>query len=168
MYGLNLQAAYGIFDFSALLQGAARSNVILAGLYNTGVQSNTVYTQTFSGNGNSPYFLVEDAWRPDNPDAKFPRLTANKAGLTNQNGYMNSFFLRDGGYLRLKTLQVGVSLSKAFLSKIKVQGWRFYVAGSNLLTWDKIKYADPETPSVVQAGFYPQQRVMSIGTNITF
>ncbi|SEJ03212.1 TonB-linked outer membrane protein, SusC/RagA family [Dyadobacter koreensis] len=168
MYGLNLQAAYGIFDFSALLQGAARSNVILAGLYNTGVQSNTVYTQTFSGNGNSPYFLVEDAWRPDNPDAKFPRLTANKAGLTNQNGYMNSFFLRDGGYLRLKTLQVGVSLGKAFLSKIKVQGWRFYVAGSNLLTWDKIKYADPETPSVVQAGFYPQQRVMSVGTNITF
>ncbi|PQA55499.1 SusC/RagA family TonB-linked outer membrane protein [Siphonobacter curvatus] len=168
MYGLNLQAGYGPFDFSALLQGAARSNVILAGVYNSGVQGNTVYTQTFAGNGNSPYFLVEDSWRPDNPNAKYPRLTANKAGLTNQNGYQNSFFVRDGSYLRLKSLQIGYSLPKDFLSRLKIQQWRFYAAGSNLLTFDKIKYADPETPSVVQAGFYPQQRVFSIGTNITF
>lgn len=168
MYGLNLQASYGRFDFSALLQGAARSNVALAGVYNSGVQGNTVYTQTFAGNGNSPYFLVEQAWRPDNPDAKYPRLTANKAGLTNQNGYQNSFFIRDGSYLRLKSLQVGYNLGKAFLGKLGIQQWRFYVAGSNLLTFDNIKYADPETPSVVQAGFYPQQRVMSVGTNITF
>src|SRR5690606_22528438 len=90
MYGLNIDLAYKGFDFSALLQGAGLSSVNLAGTYEgssgtEGVDDNTPFTRTFYGYGNSPYFLVENAWRPDNPDAEFPRLTAYKAQLSAHN-----------------------------------------------------------------------------------
>jgi hypothetical protein len=46
---------------------------------------------------------------------------------------------------------------------------RAYISGSNLLTISKLKKLglDPEVPSV-QNGYYPQQRVLSAGLDITF
>lgn len=172
MYGLNIDLRYGGFDFSALFQGAALANVNLAGTYEgssgtSGVDDNTPFTKTFYGYGNSPYFLVEDSWTPDNPHAKFPRLTAYKAPLSSNNAHSNSGWIRDGSYLRLKSAQLGYSLPARLLNKIKVQQVRFYISGFNLITWDKLKYLDPEMPNV-NNGFYPQQRMYSGGVNITF
>src|SRR5690606_18097520 len=108
-------------DFSALLQGAGLSSVNLAGTYegssNTvGVDDNTPFTRTFYGYGNSPYFLVENAWRPDNPDAEFPRLTSYKAGLSPLNAHKNSGWERKWDYLRLKAVQIGYTLPKTWTS----------------------------------------------------
>jgi hypothetical protein len=41
------------------------------------------------------------------------------------------------------------------------------VTGSNLFTFDKLKYLDPEMPNV-NNGFYPQQRIMAAGVNLSF
>lgn len=172
MYGLNIDMQYGGFDFSALFQGAARVNVNLAGTYEgssgtSGVDDNTPFTKTFYGYGNSPYFLVEDSWTPDNPNAAFPRLTAYKSTLSSHNAHINSGWVRDGSYLRLKSVQLGYRIPARLLNRIKVQQVRFYVSGFNLITWDKLKYLDPEMPNV-NNGFYPQQRMFSGGVNITF
>lgn len=172
MYGFNFDLKYGAFDFSALLQGAGLVNVNLAGTYEgssgtSGIDDNTPFTKTFYGYGNSPYFLVEDAWTPDNPNASFPRLTAYKAPLSSHNAHSNSGWIRDGSYIRLKSVQLGFSLPDQLLSRFKVQQMRFYVSGFNLFTWDKLKYLDPEMPNV-NNGFYPQQRMISGGVNITF
>jgi len=67
------------------------------------VDDNTPFTKAFYGYGNSPYFLVENAWTPDNPNAEFPRLSAYKAPLTAHNAHINSGWVRDGGYLRVKS-----------------------------------------------------------------
>lgn len=173
MFGLNIDMAYKGFDFSALLQGAALADVSLAGAYegavgiNSGVHDNTVWTKSFYGNGNSPYFIVENAWRPDNMDAEFPRLTANKVGLSPHNANGNSGWIRKGDYLRLKSIQLGYTIPANILDKAKISNLRLFVTGSNLFTWDHLKFIDPEMPNV-NLGFYPQQRIYAFGASITF
>ena len=172
MYGLNMDLTYKGFDFSALFQGAGLSSVNLAGTYEgssgtSGVDDNTPFTRTFYGYGNSPYFLVENAWRPDNTDAEFPRLTSYKAGLSPHNAHKNSGWERKGDYLRLKSVQIGYTLPKKWTSGAKIQQLRLYATGSNLFTLDYLKYLDPEMPNV-NNGFYPQQRIYAFGVNVTF
>ncbi|MFX1704275.1 TonB-dependent receptor [Chitinophaga sp. CC14] len=171
-YGLNIDLKYGAFDFSALFQGAALTSISLAGTYEgssgtSGVDDNTPFTKTFYNYGNAPYYLVEDSWTPDNPDAKYPRLSAYKASLSSHNAHANSGWVRDASYLRLKSAQLGYNLPKRWLTRAKVQQVRLYISGFNLITWDKLKYLDPEMPNV-NNGFYPQQRMYSGGASITF
>ncbi|MGV3766376.1 MAG: SusC/RagA family TonB-linked outer membrane protein [Chitinophagaceae bacterium] len=172
MFGVSIDLSYKGFDFSALLQGATLCDVNLAGTYEgssgtSGVDDNTPFTKTFYGYGNSPYFLVENSWTPENPGAEFPRLTAYKATLSPHNAHINSGWVRDGSYLRLKQIQLGYSLPAAWLKEARIQQVRFYVSGFNVFTWDKLKYLDPEMPNV-NNGFYPQQRMFSGGINVTF
>jgi len=172
MYGLNIDLAYKGFDFSALLQGAGLSSVNLAGTYEgssgtSGVDDNTPFTRTFYGYGNSPYFLVENAWRPDNPNAEFPRLTAYKAQLSAHNAHINSGWQRRGDYLRVRAVQLGYSFPQRWIAPAKLQQLRLTVTGSNLFTFDYLKYLDPEMPNV-NNGFYPQQRIFAFGVNVTF
>jgi TonB-linked SusC/RagA family outer membrane protein len=172
MYGLNIYLKYAGFDFTALLQGAALSSVNLAGTYEgssgtSGVDDNTPFTKAFYGFGNSPYFLVEGAWTPDNPNAEFPRLSAYKAPLTAHNAHINSGWVRDGGYLRVKSMQLGYTIPVSWMKQAKIQQFRVYVSGFNLFTFDKLKYLDPEMPNV-NNGFYPQQRILSAGVNLSF
>lgn len=172
MYGLNIYLKYGGFDFTALLQGAALSSVNLAGTYEgssgtSGVDDNTPFTKSFYGYGNSPYFLVEGAWTPDNPNAEFPRLSSYKAPLTAHNAHINSGWIRDGGYLRVKSMQLGYTIPVSWMKQAKIQQFRVYVSGFNLFTFDKLKYLDPEMPNV-NNGFYPQQRILSAGVNLSF
>jgi len=171
MYGLNLQASYGGFDFSALFQGAALSSLALGGLYEgssgtSGIEDNSPFTKTFYGYGNSPYYLVEQSWTPDNPNAKYPRLTSGGVSLSPHNANQNSGFIIKNDYLRLKTIQLGYTLPKTVFNS-KIDRVRFYVSGFNLFTWDKLKYLDPEMPNV-NNGFYPQQKMISGGVNLTF
>jgi len=171
MYGLNFEAAYAGFDISFLFQGAAESSVALAGVYEgssgtSGIEDNSPFTKTFYGYGNSPYYLVEQAWRPDNPNAKYPRLTSGGVSLSPHNANANSGFIISNDYLRLKAIQLGYTLPKR-LFKSKIEKMRFYVSGFNLFTWDKLKYLDPEMPNV-NNGFYPQQKMISGGVNLIF
>ena len=74
VFGLNLGAEWKGFDFSMFWQGAAMFDVNLCGIYDSGIRDDTFYTRPFYADGNTPYYLVEGSWRPDNPNAKFPRL----------------------------------------------------------------------------------------------
>ncbi|WP_293888868.1 MULTISPECIES: SusC/RagA family TonB-linked outer membrane protein [unclassified Sphingobacterium] len=165
MFGLNLGGSYKGFDFSAFFQGAARSDVALSGLYtNSGIYDNTFYTMPFYQDGNSPKYLVENAWTPENTNAKYPRLSTQSA---QSGGKFSSFWIKDGAYLRLKTAQIGYTLPASWLNKAKIQQVRCFVSGSNLVTWSSLPYLDPEMPSVNQ-GYYPQQRVYEFGLSLTF
>ena len=64
-------------------------------------------------------------------------------------------------------MQLGYNLPKVVLDRVKIQQLRVYVSGSNLFTFDKLKYLDPEMPNV-NNGFYPQQRMMAAGVNLSF
>ena len=75
--------------------------------------------------------------------------------------------MRDGAYLRLKNVSVGYTLPSKWTRKINIQNIRLSVTGNNLLTFTQFKYLDPESPNAV-TGYYPQQRTVTFGLDITF
>ena len=165
-YGINLAAKWKWVDMSLFFQGAADYEIALQGYYGSGSQSTTNFTKPFAADGNTPYFLVENSWTPDNQNAEFPRLTTRTS--INQNAAFSTFWLRSGNYLRLKNLQLGVTIPNKYLSKLKIDNLRIYFSATNLLTFSKLnKYGlDPEAPTV-NNGYYPQQRTCSFGINLT-
>lgn len=165
MFGLNLDLNYKWFDLSLFFQGAANNDIMLSGTYSAlGFSNGTFFTQAFKWGANAPKYLVEGSWTPENTTAEFPRLT----NAPNENNFLVSdFWKRDAAYLRLKNVQFGYNVPKNFSQKINLEDLRFYVSGSNLLTFSGLPYIDPEAPSV-NNGYYPQQRVFSLGVNVTF
>lgn len=92
-----------------------------------------------------------DRWRPADSHAD-PYDPATKwisghyaytGSLPNRNSEFN---MQNAAYLRLKTIEVGYSLPKSWLTKIGVQGLRVYLSGYNLFTITGLKYCDPEFP----------------------
>lgn len=165
MFGLNLGAEYKGFDFNMFFQGAALFDVSLCGIYaDKGIRDNTFYTKPFYVDGNTPYYLVEGSWRPDNTNAEYPRLGIE---ARNNGGKFSSWWVVNGAYLRLKSAQIGYTIPATITKKVGIERIRAYASGSNLFTISKLKHLDPEMPNVNQ-GYYPQQRVFEFGINLTF
>lgn len=164
--GLNISMSWRNFDFATLITAASMFDISLTGTYYNGMDDNTIFTETFKEGGNSPVFLVENAWRPDNQDGTYPRLTVNAP--TNNNGLASTFWFRDGKYLRVKSMQLGYTLSKKACERIGLSNVRLYVEGSNLFTLSGLPEGiDPEAPGV-NNGYYPQQKTFMGGVSVTF
>lgn len=164
--GLSFDMEWKGLDLNFLLQGATGSTIALTGVYPTSwVMDHTSMTRPFYHGGNAPRYLVENSWTPENTDAFFPRLSLDVGA---NNSYASTRWYRPGDYLRLKTAQIGYTLPQRLTRKAGIERLRIYLEGSNLLTFSHVgKYnIDPEIPSV-NNGYYPQQRVMSVGLNIT-
>ena len=164
-FSLNIDVSYKIFYLSMLWQGVSHTDYELSGWWDDRqYPASTPYTSLFPGGGNTPYYLAEDAWTPENPNARFPRLT-----LTNSvnNAWQSSWWIINGEYLRLKNINIGCTIPDHILQKTPFSRINIYLAGTNLLTFTDFKYVDPESPSV-SWGYYPQQKTYSVGVNITF
>jgi len=167
---LNLNGEWKGIDFDILLQAGLGRDVALTGVYTAsgseGIMDNTSFTKPFRHGGNSPVFLVENSWTPENTKAEFPRLSI--VNVSNNNGFSSTFWYRNGNYLRLKSFQIGYTIPSTFIYPLGINRIRFYIEGSNILTFSKLtKYnIDPEQPGV-NNGYYPQQRTFSFGLNFT-
>ena len=182
--GLNLGLDWKAFDFTGFLfwnQGNEIFNFTKAYNY-MGVLS-----------GNSAKGKLTDAWTPATAStAKTPQL-----GVGPTNGYTsfvtgnpNSFYVEDGSYLRLKTLQLGYTLPKKLTSKAKISSFRIYIQAQNIFTITKYSGADPDlglisatqappagqpagaTPSDQNIGVdvsgFPTPRQFLFGLNVSF
>ena len=98
-FSLTMDVSYKNVYLTALWQGVAICSYQLSAAYNSGVFDNTMYTRPFYSNGNAPYYLVEGAWREDNRNAEYPRLSTVANG---NNAWPSSWWVRNGAYLRLK------------------------------------------------------------------
>lgn len=168
---LNLYANWKGFDIDVLFAWGLGHDVALTGVYtadtSSGVMDHTSYTLPFKWYGNSPTYLVENSWTPENTDAKFPRLCA--VPQNNNDAYASTFWYKNGNYLRLKSAQIGYTVPEKIVRKAGITKLRFFAEGFNLLTWSGLSQynIDPESPAV-NNGYYPQQRKMSFGVNISF
>ena len=175
--GLNIDLGWKGFDLTMRWTYAFGRDVALTGVYTSsgsaGIQDNTAYTKPFYHGGNSPLYLMEGTWKDpdivpgvDNSKARFPRLAIN---TTNNNAYSSTWWYQNGNYLRLKNMQIGYSIPATILRKAGFRSCRIYIEGTNLLTFSALtKYnIDPEMPSV-NNGYYPQQRLMGFGVDVTF
>lgn len=99
----------------------------------------------------------------ENPNAKYPRLSYGG----NTNNYQTStFWLRNGAYLRLKTLELGYTIPKQYTNKLRMDRVRLHFIGTNLFVWDTIKLWDPELGSG-DGMKYPITKSFTGGVTIT-
>lgn len=155
-YSFNLNIAYGIFDLNAFIQGVGQKENYISG---TGAWP-------FHAADFIPSLLEvhKDYWTPENPDATFPRLLPT-IGV---NGTNSSFWVKNSAYLRLKNINLGVSMPEKLANKLGLQRARLYVSGQNLFTvtefWEGF---DPEINNNT-AEFYPLMKTYTIGLNVNF
>lgn len=168
-FGLNLNFSWAGFDFNAQFTGGALFDVSLTGTYFNGYDDNTIWTQSFKEGGNSPLFLVQNAYTEYNKTgATFPRLTLSTTNHGGDNGLSSTFWIRDGKYVRLKTAQLGYTIPRTLTDRMGLEALRFFVEGQNIFTIDGLPEGiDPESPGV-NNGYYPQQRLLMGGLTITF
>lgn len=154
IYGLTLNGTYKKFQLDMLWQGAAKVNYYLAGWAST----------PFNQSNGVAFEFQKDYWTPENHDAEFPRILSNPGGNL-YNNYRSSLWIRDGSYVRLKTLTLSYDFGN-FPTSIGLKGLRIYVSGQNLITITKTKYIDPETISTTD--YYPQVKTYAVGVNLNF
>ena len=78
-------------------------------------------------------------------------------------------YLQDASYIRLKNVEIGYTLPKAWTSKAGIQSVRIYAQGQNLLTFDRLGDVDMD-PEIKNGdgSWFPVQRVVNLGINMTF
>jgi TonB-linked SusC/RagA family outer membrane protein len=114
-----------------------------------------------------------DAWTPtNNINPTFPRLSA-VGNISDPAANPSDFWFRRSDYLRIKTAEIGYSLPKEWLTKVKLNSVRLYTNAYNLFTWSlkekNIYDIDPENPSGSDgSSFYPQQKVINFGLQVSF
>lgn len=151
--GLSLGFQFKSFDFSALIQGVANRKIYLSG--------NTEWAFQNNGLGQAWEHSL-DRWTPATAaSATYPRLTV---GTNINNEATSTFWMKSGDYVRLKNIEIGYSLPKSLLNRIKLSTIRVFASGTNLLTFSAYDRVDPE----VYNGTYPLQRLLNVGVNIKF
>lgn len=156
MYGISLGGSWRNFDASAFLQGVGKRDQYLAlGFIQGPVWEN--YTSAWHRDYYDPAL--------DNQDARHPTYYANE----NRNYYStNSNWILDGSFMKLRNLQVGYTLPERLAGRLWTERMRVYVTGKNLWTHSNLGIGlDPEY-SAVRGDYYPQTRVFSIGTDLSF
>ena len=110
-------------------------------------------------------------WTGPGTSNSFARLSDNDPN----NNFANpsNFYLENGSYFRIKTLQIGYTLPKALMSHAQIEKCRIYISGNNLLTLTKYTGFDPEIGGSqdiysIDRGVYPQARSYMVGIDLTF
>jgi len=164
VYGFGFSATYKQFDISAFAQGLARESFWI----------DPRRTAPFVNNANNAIgenallkAYADNHWSEENRNlyALWPRLATTHE--SNNNNYQtSSWFMRDGSFLRLKSVEFGYTLPNQIVKRLKMANFRFYVNGTNLLTFSGFKLWDIEMGG--NGLGYPVQRVFNLGVNINF
>ncbi len=156
IYGFGISAGYKNLDFSCFFQGSARSSFwIDAGL-----------TSPFNNETQLLKAYADNHWSEDNQDmyALWPRLSTTQIG--NNTLPNNTWFMRNGAFLRLKSLEIGYTLPVSWMEKIHLSNARFYVNATNLLCFSGFKLWDIEMGG---SGLgYPIQKSYNVGVVLSF
>lgn len=164
VYGFGFSVGYKGVDFSAFFQGLARESFWID--YDA---TAPFMSYTYDGEDESKVYenallkaYADDHWSEDNQNlyALWPRLSTTSVGNDN-NSQKSTWFMRDGSFLRLKSVEIGYSVPKFIGSKLRI-----YLSGTNLLVFSKFKLWDPEMGG--NGLGYPIQRVFNIGLNLSF
>lgn len=156
MYGLNFSVQYKGFDVSFFVQGLQGNAV-------NNVQKQMTDFWSVSDPGSNKGARLLNAWTPSNPNSTIPALTLTDA---NNESRFSTYYVEKGTYMKLRNFQLGYTLPKKTLQRMKLSNFRIYIGGDNVWLIYKSKSftgVDPETP----AYGYPNPRVFTGGVNIS-
>ncbi|MGM9802932.1 MAG: TonB-dependent receptor [Muribaculaceae bacterium] len=157
-FGLNLKAEYKGWDIGVFFQGVMKRD--------SWISSNIFWGLT-GGQWQSCVLQCHlDRWTEDNPDGYYPRYYLSGSGSKNMQ--VQTGYLQNAAYMRLKNLQIGYSLPKSLIRKINFERIKIFVSVDNLFTISSMPSAiDPEF-SASDGKLYPLQRTWSTGVNVAF
>lgn len=171
IYGFGASTGYKDFDFSFFFQGSALSSFFID-TYKTApfidINDNSQSDDWNNKIGNNALLSVwaNDHWSEDNRNlyAAWPRFSNQ---IVENNRQTSTWFIRNGAFLRLKSVELGYTLPKdSFIKKAGISSMRFYLSGTNLLTISKFKLWDVEMGG--NGLGYPIQKVFNLGVNVNF
>ena len=164
IYGFGFTVGYKSLSLSTLFQGVGNMDIWLNG-------EGLVPFQQGLSRGNL-FNNITDRWTEanPNPNAFYPRLSA---GTINDNFARSTWWIQNGRYLRLKSMQLTYKLPKAFVSKAKLQNAEIFFSGFNLLTISPFKLWDAELGDGADSAYpggagYPNVATYSVGLNVNF
>lgn len=182
VYGATVRLGWKGIDVAMLFNGVAGVD-----LFN-GVKA---YEMFRFADGNTTNKIFNASFFGSNGLTGQPRVTAPDGSLDPNGNYtsVNSYFVENGSYLKMKNLQIGYSFSNELMKKAGIQSARVFGMANNLFTITKYAGLDPEIGSAYSvqsaSGFvgttvgvttrgvdavaqYPQTRIYSIGLDINF
>lgn len=171
--GLNLGLRWKRWDFNASLFGTFGNDIF-------DVQKEFYVFRLF--NSNVRRDLLTDAAVVENgvvtnPDAKYPRLDVNDE-ISRE---ISSFYIEDGSYVRLRSLQVGYTVPESWTRGLG--NVRVWLQGENLFTLTGYSGLDPSLPAAnvaaagmdirdqargIDRGVYPTSRIITMGFGVEF
>ncbi len=132
IYGLNFTGSHSSgFDFGIFFQGVAGNEI-----YNVNKYYNLFWQD------DNKLTDIQNAWTPENTDTDIPRVTGTDAAT---NGAPSSFFVENGSYFRLRTLELGYTLDMESVSWFN--SLRLFVTGQNLITITEYTGYNPDISS---------------------
>lgn len=156
-FGFGMDADWNSFFFSAFFQGVGKRD------WYPGPEADYFWGQYNRPYNKVPVSQLDKIWSETNPNAYFPRYR----GYSAQNGsneltQVQTKYLQNAAYVRLKNIQLGYHLPLSLIRKIKLGDARVFVSGENLWTWSPLykisKDLDPESIN-------GSDRVLTDGTN---
>ena len=156
-WGLNIYVQYKNFDFTMFWQGVQGVDVISDLKKETDLWSGLNISNLNKGR------RLLDAWSPTNMGSNIPAISTMD---NNNEKRVSSFFVEDGSYAKLRTIQLGFNFPTSITEKLYMQRLRMYVSAQNLLTIKAKNFTgvDPEN-----ANFgYPIPLNVTFGLNVSF
>jgi TonB-dependent starch-binding outer membrane protein SusC len=160
-YGLDLSFTYRCFDLGLFLYGSKGNEIF---------NYNKWWTDFWpSFQGQKSQDLLNNSWKPFNTGASTPKAS-NKSNFST-NTQVCSYYIEDGSYLRLKSLQLGFTVPPRHLRKTGIKSLRVYVQGVNLFTVTDYSGLDPELGGSdwsfgIDYGNYPTAKQFLFGFNL--
>lgn len=162
IYGGNINLGYKGIDFSLYFQGVSGNDLWVNSL---SLLRGTSMTNLMEG-------AYTDAWRKAGDNTDIPRISRQD---DNNNFRNSSWFVQDGSFCKIKTIQLGYTLPKKWMDTVGfISQVRFYGTLENMFTITKFKYMDPEVPNAqakdlgIENLQYPNPRKFTIGVNVQF
>ena len=154
--GLTVNLAWNNFDFQMFWQGVFGQDV-----YNDQKFQTDFWSITDAGSNKGDRLL--GAWTTANTSSSIPALTTNN---TADEGRASTYYVENGSYAKLRTIQLGYNLPEKILRNTKLSNVRFYVSGNNICTIKskKLTCADPENPR----WDYPLSTSLTFGVQVGF
>ncbi|MEQ8421654.1 MAG: TonB-dependent receptor [Arenibacter algicola] len=162
-YGFNMSLKWNGFDMNVLFQGATNYSVrLIEQLQNPYPWGRNGLSQFYDSWHRADFNDPNSAWVP----GKY--APARIGGPNPSNRTSMAYNIKDASYLRLKSLEVGYTLSNEVLSQIGIKNCRLFVNGFNLATWSKLDFMDPEHPQDQYGYMYPLTSNVNLGLNVSF
>ncbi|MFZ4261946.1 SusC/RagA family TonB-linked outer membrane protein [Sphingobacterium sp. HJSM2_6] len=158
-YGITGNFGYKNFDLSIFIQGVAKRDLWM---------SNHLFWP-YSNEFGTFFKHSLDYWTPENQDAYYGRVYSNAGLNTGANRRVQTKYLQDGSYLRVRNISLSYNFGKEVLKSKFLESIRLYVTGENLFLFDKLPTGfEADAADLGSGGIYPYLKKYSFGVNINF